>query len=72
MLYLIPYALIFWIFAILSTLLKATRENEISFYKERLSTLPQSLFIVVKFIPALTAVITVLLFRPTAASFTFY
>lgn len=69
MLYLIPYALIFWIFAILSTLLKATRENEISFYKERLSTLPYSLFIVVKFIPSLTAAIIVLLFRPTASLF---
>ncbi|MFW9985938.1 MAG: lysoplasmalogenase family protein [Candidatus Odinarchaeota archaeon] len=49
----------------MSILIKAARENEITFQKERLSQLPKFLFIVIKFIPALTAVIIVLLFRPT-------
>ena len=69
MLFLIPYTLIFWIFAIVSTLIKAVRENEITFQQERFSKLPTPAFIVIKFLPALTAVIVVLLFRPTASLF---
>ena len=69
MLFLIPYAVIFWIFAFVSILIKAAREDEITFQKERLSQLPKPLFIVIKFIPALTAVIIFLLFRPTVSLF---
>ncbi len=69
MLYLIPYAVIFWIFAFVSILIKAAREDEITFQKERLSQLPKSLFLIIKFIPALTAFIIVLLFRPTISLF---
>lgn len=69
MLFFIPYAVIFWIFAFVSILIKGARENEITFQKERLSQLPKFLFIVIKFIPAITAVIIVLLFRPTASLF---
>jgi uncharacterized membrane protein YhhN len=69
MLYLIPYALFFWVFAFLSTLIKAAREDEISFQKERLSSLSMPLFIVIKFLPTLSAVVVVLLFRPTASLF---
>ena len=69
MLFLIPYALVFWIIALVSTLIKAVRENEITFQKDRLSTLPTGLFIVIKFLPALSAVIVVLLFRPTLSLF---
>ncbi|MFX1492128.1 MAG: lysoplasmalogenase family protein [Promethearchaeota archaeon] len=69
MLHLIPYTVIFWIFAFVSTLIKAAREDEITFQKERLSQLPKFLFIVIKFIPALTASIIIVLFRPTISLF---
>jgi len=69
MLYLIPYAVIFWSLALVSTFIKAVREDEITFQKDRLATLPKTLFIVIKFLPALTAVLIVLLFRPTASLF---
>ncbi len=69
MLYLIPYALIFWIIALVSTVIKSVRENEITFQKERLSKLPTPVFMVIKFLPALIAAIVVLLFRPTISLF---
>ncbi len=69
MLYLIPYAIIFWIIAFVSTIIKSVRENEITFQKEYLSKLPRPVFVVIKFLPALTAAILVLLFRPTASLF---
>ncbi len=69
MLYLIPYSLIFWITALVSTVIKSVRENEIIFQKEWLSKLPTPAFMVIKFIPALTAAIMVILFRPTISLF---
>ncbi len=69
MLYLIPYAIIFWIIAFVSTLIKSVRENEITFQKERLSKLPTHLFIVIKFLPALSAAIVVIVFRLTTSLF---
>ena len=69
MLFLIPYALVFWIIALMSTLIKAVRENEITFQKERLSKFHTPLYIVIKFLPALSVVIVVLLFRPTLSLF---
>jgi uncharacterized membrane protein YhhN len=69
MLYLIPYTLIFWSLALVSTLLKATRENEITIQKDWFAKLPKFLFIVIKFLPALTAVIIILLLRPTISVF---
>ncbi len=69
MLFLVPYALIFWIIAIVSTLIKSVRENEISYQKEQISKLPTVVFMVIKFLPALTAAISILLFRPTVSLF---
>jgi hypothetical protein len=69
MLFLIPYALIFWIIALISTVIKSVRENEITFQKERLSKIPTPVFMVIKFLPALTGAVTILLFRPTASVF---
>jgi len=69
MLFLIPYALFFWVFAFISTLIKAAREDEINFQKERLTELPKALFIVIKFLPSLSAAVMVLLFRPTTSLF---
>ena len=63
MLFLIPYALVFWVFALISTIIKAARVQEIS--SERLSKLPTAVFIVIKILPALSATVFVLLFRPT-------
>ncbi len=69
MLYLIPYTLVFWIAAFVSTLIKAVREDEIIFQKEQLSKVSTPLFIIVKIIPALTASIVILAFRPTSSLF---
>ncbi|MFX1319076.1 MAG: lysoplasmalogenase family protein [Promethearchaeota archaeon] len=69
MLFLIPYALFFWVFAFISTLIKAAREDEINFQKESLTKLPKVLFIIIKLLPVLFTVVIVLLFRPTASLF---
>jgi uncharacterized membrane protein YhhN len=69
MLFLIPYALVFWIIALVSTVIKSVRENEIVFQKELFSKIPTPVFMVIKFLPALTAAIVVLLFRPTTSLF---
>ncbi|MFX1564933.1 MAG: lysoplasmalogenase family protein [Promethearchaeota archaeon] len=65
----IPYAVIFWVIAVVSTITKSVRENEITFQKEWLSKIPTPAFMVIKFLPAVAAAIVVLLFRPTNSLF---
>jgi len=69
MLFLIPYALTFWIIALISTILKGVREGELAFQKDRITKSPKALFILIKAIPALLAVIMVVIFRPSGALF---
>jgi len=69
MLFLIPFAVAFWIIAFISTLLKGVREGELTFQKDRITKLPKTLFILIKATPALLAVIMVVLFRPSGALF---
>jgi uncharacterized membrane protein YhhN len=69
MLFLIPYAVAFWIIALISTILKGVREDELVFQRERITRLPKPIFILIKATPALLAVIIVVLFRPSGALF---
>lgn len=69
MLHLIIYALLFWLFAIISTFLKAVREDELSIQTERIKNYPKGLFIAIKALPALISVIIILVFRPSGAWF---
>jgi uncharacterized membrane protein YhhN len=69
MLYLILYALLFWLFAIISTIFKAVREDELAFQSERIKNLPTGLFITIKALPELISVIIVVVFRPSGALF---
>jgi uncharacterized membrane protein YhhN len=69
MLHLIIYGLLFWFFAIISTFLKAVREDEIAIQTERIKSLPKGLFITIKALPELISVIIILVFRPSGALF---
>jgi uncharacterized membrane protein YhhN len=69
MLHLIIYALLFWLFAIISTVLKAVREDELAVQTERIKNFPKSLFITIKLLPALISVIIILVFRPSGSWF---
>lgn len=69
MLHLIIYALLFWLFAIISTFLKAVREDELAIQTERIKNFPKGLFIAIKVLPALISVIIILVFRPSGAWF---
>lgn len=65
MLFLIPYAVAFWIFALISTIIKAVRKNEILFQKDRIMKLPTGLFITIKILPELLAIIFIILVMPS-------
>ena len=69
MLHLILYALLFWLFAIISTVLKAVREDELAVQTDRIKNLPKGLFIAIKVLPALISVIIILVFRSSGAWF---
>jgi len=69
MLHLIIFALLFWLFAIISTVLKAVREDELAVQSERIKNFPKGFFISIKVLPALISVIIILLFRPSGAWF---
>jgi uncharacterized membrane protein YhhN len=69
MLHLIPYAIAFWIIALISTIFKGVREGELAFQKERITNLPKPLFIAIKALPALLAVIILIVFRPSPSLF---
>jgi uncharacterized membrane protein YhhN len=69
MLHIIIFALFFWLFAIISTVFKAVREDELAAQSERIKNLPKSLFLAIKVLPALISVITILVFRPSGALF---
>ena len=69
MLFLIPYAVAFWIIALISTILKGVREGELTFQTDRITKLPKPLFVLIKAIPALLALIMVVIFRPSGALF---
>ena len=69
MLHLIIYALFFWLFAIISTVLKAVREDELTVQSERIKNVPTGLFIAIKVLPALISASIILVFRPSGAWF---
>ena len=69
MIHLILYALLFWIFAIISTVFKAVREDELAVQTDLIKNLPKGLFIAIKILPALISVIFILVFRPSGALF---
>jgi uncharacterized membrane protein YhhN len=69
MLFLIPYAVAFWIIALISTILKGVHEDELGFQKDRITKFPKPLFVLIKATPALLAVIMIVVFRPTGALF---
>lgn len=69
MLHLIIYALFFWLFAIISTVLKAVREDELATQSEQIKNVPTGLFIAIKVLPALISASIILVFRPSGAWF---
>ena len=69
MLHLIIYGFLFWLFAIISTFLKAVREDELAVQTERIKNLPKGLFIAIKVLPALISVVIILILRPSGALF---
>jgi uncharacterized membrane protein YhhN len=69
MLHLIIYGFLFWLFAIISTFLKAVQEDELAVQTERIKNLPKGLFIAIKVLPALISVVIILVFRPSGAWF---
>jgi uncharacterized membrane protein YhhN len=69
MLHLIIFALFFWFFAIISTVLKAVREDELAVQSERIKNVPTGLFIAIKVLPALISASIILVFRPSGAWF---
>ncbi|MFX1299606.1 MAG: lysoplasmalogenase family protein [Promethearchaeota archaeon] len=69
MFHLIIFALLFWLFAIISIVLKAVQEDELAIQTDRIKNLPKGLFIAIKVLPALISVIFILVFRPSGALF---
>ncbi|MFW9831615.1 MAG: lysoplasmalogenase family protein [Candidatus Thorarchaeota archaeon] len=69
MLFLILFTIIFGIFALLSTILKAIRENEITVQRNGLKKIPTGLLITIKILPELIALTVVILFMPSSNLF---